>query len=354
MLKEWLSQRYLGNTVEEYLLFLALFAGGAFALRIVQSVVLVRLKRIAKRTETTLDDFLIRVTRKMLVPLGYYGIFYLATRNLALSPFLQRVVEVAGISLLSFVAVQFLIALTHYGADRYLERRGERDPSLERALAGVLTVAKVAIWSVGIIFLLDNLGFNIASVIAGLGVGGLAVALAAQSVLGDLFSYFTILFDRPFAVGDFIIVGDFLGTVDSLGIKTTRLTSLGGEQIVLSNTDLTNSRVRNYKRMERRRVLFQVGVVYQTPYEQVREIPRLLEEAVRGVEHTAFDRAHFSSYGDFSLVYEVVYYVLGSDYTRYMNVQQEINFRIHEEFSRRGIEFAYPTQTLFLRKEEAA
>lgn len=353
MLQEWMSQRYLGNTVEEYLLFLALCAGGALALRVVQGVVLVRLKRLATRTETTLDDFLIRVTRKMLVPLGYYGIFYLASRNLVLSPFLQRIVEGAGLFLMSYLGVQFLIALTHYGADRYLERR-ERDPSLERALAGVLTVAKIAIWSVGIIFLLDNLGFNIASVIAGLGVGGLAVALAAQSVLGDLFSYFTILFDRPFAVGDFIIAGDYLGTVESLGIKTTRLTSLGGEQIILSNTDLTNSRVRNYKRMERRRVLFQVGVVYQTPYEQVREIPRLLEEAVRGVEHTAFDRAHFSSYGDFSLVYEVVYYVLGSDYNRYMNVQQEINFRIHEEFSRRGIGFAYPTQTLFLRKEEAA
>ncbi|HBO69621.1 MAG TPA: hypothetical protein DD658_05560 [Deltaproteobacteria bacterium] len=151
-------------------------------------------------------------------------------------------------------------------------------------------------------------------------------------------------------MGDFIIAGDTMGVVERLGIKSTRISSLSGEQIILSNKDLTDSRVRNFKRMGRRRVLFRLGVTYQTSLERLREIPGLIREIVGEIEDAAFDRAHFSSYGDFSLVIEVVYYVIGNDYAKYMDTQQRINFRIHEEFGRRGIEFAYPTQTLFLQK----
>ncbi|MCK4428221.1 MAG: mechanosensitive ion channel family protein, partial [candidate division Zixibacteria bacterium] len=193
-------------------------------------------------------------------------------------------------------------------------------------------------------------GFKISTVIAGLGIGGIAVALAAQAILGDLFSYFSILFDRPFEVGDFIILDDYLGTIEHIGIKTTRVRSLGGEQLVFSNADLTNSRLRNYKRMAKRRVVFKLGVTYQTTLEQVKEIPTIIKNIIQNITDTVFDRAHFSSYGDFSLVFETVYYVLSRDYNKYMNIQQEINFAIKEEFEKRGIEFAYPTQTLFLEK----
>jgi small-conductance mechanosensitive channel len=187
-------------------------------------------------------------------------------------------------------------------------------------------------------------------VVAGLGIGGIAVALAAQTVLGDLFAYFTILFDRPFEIGDFVVVGEFQGTIERLGIKTTRLSSLGGEQIVMSNKDLTDSRVRNYKRMARRRVVFRLGVTYQTPVERLREIPTVVADIFREVEGTTLDRVHFFSYGDSSLLYEIVYYVDGNDYARYMDVQQAINLRIYEEFEKRRIEFAYPTRTLYLNK----
>jgi len=138
--------------------------------------------------------------------------------------------------------------------------------------------------------------------------------------------------------------------VNQLGVKTTRIGSLGGEQIIVSNKDLTDSRVRNYKRMEKRRVLFRLGVTYQTSYEMLKEIPGIIRGIIEGIEDTVFDRAHFSSYGDFSLVFEVVYYVVGNDYNKYMNIQQEINLGIHEEFEKREIEFAYPTQTLFIEK----
>lgn len=186
--------------------------------------------------------------------------------------------------------------------------------------------------------------------IAGLGIGGVAVALAAQAILGDLFSYFAILFDRPFEVGDFIILGDFLGTIEHIGIKTTRVRSLGGEQLVFSNTDLTSSRVRNYKRMGQRRVVFKLGVTYQTTLTQLETIPGMIEKIVKNVKNTTFDRAHFLSYGDFSLIFEVVYYVMSRDYNKYMDIQQEINFAVKKEFEAGNIEFAYPTQTVYLTK----
>ncbi|MEA2086792.1 MAG: mechanosensitive ion channel family protein [Candidatus Caldatribacteriota bacterium] len=227
----------------------------------------------------------------------------------------------------------------------------EKDLSKKQVLKGVITILNLVAWSIAIIILLDNLGIKVSALVAGLGIGGIAIALAAQTLLGDFFSYFIIFFDRPFKIGDFIIVGDYLGTVDHIGLKTTRIHSLSGEQIVFSNQDLTNSRVRNYKRMDRRRVSFQFGVVYQTSLEQLKKIPRIVEDIITNVSETSFDRAHFASYGDFSLNFEVVYYVHGNDYNKYMNIQQEINFQLKEAFEKQEIEFAYPTQTVLVTNE---
>ncbi|HAM34092.1 MAG TPA: hypothetical protein DCP41_11555 [Deltaproteobacteria bacterium] len=230
-----------------------------------------------------------------------------------------------------------------------MRKQGE-DASRERALKGVVSLAKALVWVVGTLFLLDNLGFRISTVVAGLGIGGIAVALAAQTILGDLFAYFTILFDRPFEIGDFVIVGDHMGVIERFGIKTTRIASLDGEQIVVSNKDLTDSRVRNFKRMAKRRVAFRLGVTYQTPAERLREIPGIVAEIFREIGGATLDRVHFFSYGDFSLIFEIVYYIDGNDYARYMDIQQKVNLRIYEEFGKRRIEFAYPTRTLYLNK----
>lgn len=349
MVREILNQEFFRNRVADYAQFLAILIGGVILVNIFRWAVLHRLRRAAEKTATTLDDFLIDIFRKMLLPLAYYGVFTLGTTTLVLSPFLEKLVHVAGVVLLTFLSIQFAIAISRYGIQSYTERQG-KDPSREHAAAGFLTLIRVTAWVLGTVFLLDNLGFRISTVVAGLGISGIAVALAAQTILGDLFAYVTIMFDRPFEIGDFIVVGDVMGVVQHLGIKSTRLSSLGGEQIILSNKDLTDSRVRNYKRMERRRVLFRLGVTYQTPRERLREIPGLVRDIITGIEDTVFDRAHFASYGDFSLVFEVVYYVIGNDYAKYMDIQQQINYRIHEEFEARGIEFAYPTQTLFVQK----
>jgi small-conductance mechanosensitive channel len=276
-------------------------------------------------------------------------VFFLAVKNLAIPGLLERAIGVAGMVLVAFLSAQALIAVARFAIRTYIET-ADKGSERERALKGFMTLIRVVVWGLATVVLLDNLGFRINTVIAGLGIGGIAVALAAQNILGDLFAYFTIMFDRPFEIGDFLIVGEYMGVVNHLGVKTTRIGSLGGEQIIMSNKDLTDSRVRNYKRMEKRRVLFRLGVTYQTPYEKLKEIPGTIRGIIEGTEETVFDRAHFSSYGDFSLVFEVVYYVTDRDYTKYMNIQEQINFRIHEEFERQKIEFAYPTQTLYLNK----
>jgi small-conductance mechanosensitive channel len=237
----------------------------------------------------------------------------------------------------------------------WLERRRRRTATLsDRAVVGSLGViafiARVAIWSLVLLVALDNLGFDVTALVAGLGIGGIAVALAAQNVLGDLFASLSITFDKPFLVGDFLIVDDYLGSVEDIGVKSTRLRSLSGEQIILSNADLLKSRVRNYGRMLQRRIVMTHNVTYETPLELLREIPGLIRAAIEAHSDTRFDRAHFAKHGAASLDFESVYFVLSADYNRYMDIQQAINLRIHEEFARRGIEFAYPTQMLYLSR----
>ncbi len=340
-----------GNTVSDYIVCLFIFVLGIIFVRVFKRIVLQRLHKWAEATTTTLDDFLIGLVKTILVPLSYIGILYLSVNTLTLSPLLKRIVNIIGMAAVTIAIVRFLTSFVEYGFDVYIKTR-KGNLVLKESLTGALKIIRVLVWGIAIVFFLDNLGFKISAVIAGLGVGGVAVALAAQAVLGDLFSYFAILFDRPFEVGDFIIVGDYLGVVEHVGIKTTRISSLGGEQIVFSNTDLTNSRVRNYKRMRKRRVAFRIGVVYSTPLDKLKQIPKIIENIIKGIDDAIFDRAHFFSYGDFSLIYEIVYYVNGGDYNKYMDIQQEINFSIYKEFSDRGIEFAYPTQTIYVNKTE--
>jgi small-conductance mechanosensitive channel len=349
MFKDILQLTFFQNRVLDYIIFISNFLIGVIIIRILKSILLHRLRQWAEKTSTTIDDFLVNSFEKKLIPLLYFGALYLSTKSLSLSPAAAKVIDIIGVILLTIIGVRFLVMLLVYVLDTHWLNK-EKDEAKKRNVQRLVPVIKVLIWGIGIAFLLDNLGFKVSTVIAGLGIGGIAVALAAQTVLGDLFSYFSILLDRPFELGDFVIVDNYLGSVEHIGIKTTRLRSLSGEQLVFSNTDLTNSRLKNYKRMERRRVVFQLGVTYQTPLEKLKEIPSIIRNAIERVNDTVFDRAHFFSYGDFSLVYEVVYSVLSRDYNIYMDIQQEINFTIKEEFEKRGIEFAYPTQTLFLDK----
>jgi len=351
MYQEILQKTFFQNTVQNYLTFLVIFSLGVIGIKILKGVVLARLRKWSEKTTTTTDDFIINLLEKKLIPLLYLAILYFSLQSLTLTKAVTQMVKFATAGIITFYGIRLLISLINYSLEQYWIKKEGRTFS-RQSLKGIITLIKVVIWGIGITFLLDNLGFKISTVIAGLGIGGIAVALAAQTILGDLFNYFVIFFDRPFEVDDFIIIGDYMGTIETIGIKTTRIRSLGGEQLVFSNTDLTNSRIRNYKRMQKRRVLFRIGIVYQTKLEQMKEIPGLIKEIVESIPDTVFDRAHFASFGDFSLDIEIVYYILSSDYNKYMDIQQELNFKIMEEFEKRGIEFAYPTRTIFLEKSD--
>lgn len=346
-MQEMLDYSLLGNTVLEYLYATGIFFMGLAIAYVLRRYVLARLKRWADTTDTQLDDLLIRTFERLLVPIFYFGILYLALQSLHLAEDVARGLDIAAIVLITIQAVRTLTAGVHAGLTIYLSKSGEAEEGAKQ-LKGIRGLLNFAIWLVALIFLLDNLGVKISAVVAGLGIGGIAVALAAQAVLGDLFSYFVIFFDKPFGVGDFIVVGDKSGVVEHIGIKTTRIRALSGEQLVFSNTDLTNSRVHNFKKMERRRVVFKVGVVYQTPIEKVKAIPQMVRQAIEQQADVEFDRGHFATFGDFSLNFEFVYFVNSPDYGKFMDVQQAINLTVFELFAREQIEFAYPSQTLFV------
>lgn len=345
-----LDKCFFGNTVAAYLTACVALLGSFLIINIIVKHLVNRIKKLSEKTTTTIDDFLVTVLEKLAVPFLYILAVYISVKSLTWHPYFEKGINYIELAVVMIFAARLTIMFAQYGFKEYLTKSGN-DVTLERSLQGMLVVVKILVWGGAAILLLDNLGFKISAVIAGLGIGGVAVALAAQTILKDLFSYFSIIFDHPFKIGDFIIIGDLMGTVEHIGIKTTRIRSLGGEMLIFSNSDLTDSRVRNYKLMEKRRVVFKLGVVYETPTDMLKEIPKILEDMIKKIKDTVFDRAHFFSYGDFSLIFEIVYYVIGPDYNKYMDIQQEINIKIREEFEKRGIQFAYPTQTLYVKKE---
>ena len=238
--------------------------------------------------------------------------------------------------------------------DRVVSARAADDPAQRTSLTVVQFLGLVIVWSAVLLLALDNLGVNVSALVAGFGIGGIAVALAAQNVLGDLFASLAIILDRPFEVGDFVIVGDYLGVVDKIGLKTTRVTSLGGEQIVFGNTDLLSARIRNYKRMQRRRVAFSIDVVHGTPTDRLRAIPDIAKQGVEAQQNTTFDRAHLKDILPTALRYEFVYYIGTNDYNVYKDVQQAINLHILTELEDRGIRLAHPTYTVHLDGKSGA
>lgn len=306
------------------------------------------LAALAHRTGHELDDLLADLVQRTRVWFLAAAALYAGSLALDLPPqWVRRLGIGIGLALLLQIVVWGNAVIT-VAVGRYVQRRLDQDAASATTAAVLSFLARLALWTVAFLLALDNLGVNITALIAGLGVGGIAVALALQSVLADVFAAFAIMLDKPFRIGDFIIVDDLLGTVEHIGLKTTRVRSLSGEQLVFSNTDLLGSRIRNYKRMQERRVLFSFGVTYDTPADRLAAIAATVQAIVERQPLTRFDRAHFKAFGPSSLDFEVVYYVLTPDYNTHMDIQQAINLELCGQFAQAGIAFAYPTQTLFL------
>lgn len=339
---------WFGNTVRQYVVALLYFAGLFLIFKALQKILILRLKQLTQHTQTDVDDAFIRIVQTVRPSVYLVLAIYLALRVVIVPPAVRHVLTSVFIVVLVYqltVAIQILV-------DYLIHRRVSQttDQSAQAVLRFINQIIRIGLWVVGSLFVLSNIGINVTSLIAGLGIGGIAVALAAQNVLGDLFSSLAIYFDRPFSIGDFIVVGDIRGTVRHIGIKTTRIKSLRGEEVIIPNHELTSAQIKNFRRLEERRVAFNIDVMYDESLDKLKAIPGIIKNIIASVPHTRFDRVHFYKVSPASLTFRVVFFMTVRDFKKYMDARQEINFKIIEAFTQEKIALALPIGTIKLTK----
>jgi small-conductance mechanosensitive channel len=347
-----LNYAILNNPLGDWILALACAAAVYAAAHLAKAVLLKPLRRADQDRHSTWHDIVFKVLAQIHPAFLLIAAVYAGTGFLAL-PAASRVIAKLFLIVLLLQVGRLASQAIRAWFDYYRSQQLEKNAEAVTMLSSISFLLRMLLWTFLLLVGLDNFGINITSLVAGLGVGGVAVALAVQNILGDIFASFSIVLDKPFVIGDFIIVGEHMGTVEYVGLKTTRLRSLSGEQLIFANDDLLRSRIRNYKRMFERRVVFGLGVLYQTPPDKLERIPGLLRAIVEAQRPVRFDRAHFKEFGAFSLNFEIVYWVLDPDFNVYMDVQQAVNLAIFKRFAQEGIAFAYPTQTLYLHPPAA-
>jgi len=335
-----------GNTVAVWLAAAAICLLTMAGLWGAGRIVVDRLSALAARTSTELDDLAMELLEKTKFLFVLLVGVWAGSLTLTLSPGVDRGIRSLLVVGLLLQAALWITGVVNFYLEKYRSDEVDLDPEAATAVGAMGFVIRLLVWSVFVLLALQNLGVNVTTLVASMGIGGIAVALAVQNVLGDLLASLSIVLDKPFVVGDFIIVDDLMGTVEHVGLKTTRIRSLGGEQLVFSNSDLLGSRIRNYKRMNERRQVFTFGVTYDTGQEALKRIPNIVREIVEDRELARFDRSHFKAFGESSLVFETVYYMLVPDYNTFMDTQEAINLELYRRFQEMGVEFAFPTRTI--------
>lgn len=320
---------------------------------LLRMVVIERLKSLSSKTSTDIDDVVVDAVRGVRPWVYTIAALFASLQFFTLPEIPNKVLTGLFLFAIVWQTIEVACCFVDYFAKRFMmkDRDGDGivDPNAATASHMVTLIARIVFWALGVLFVLSNIGIEVTSLIAGLGIGGIAVAFALQGVLGDLFASFSLYFDKPFRIGDFIVIGADSGTVEKIGIKSTRIRTLQGEELVVSNTELTTARVQNFKKMQKRRIVMQFGVTYETAQEKLREIPGIVKRSFEVLEGADLDRVHFTSFGDSALIFEVVYYVTSSDYSVYMDLQQAFQFDLLEKFAEVGIDFAYPTQTIYTK-----
>ncbi|MCE5330216.1 mechanosensitive ion channel family protein [bacterium] len=349
-IKELLKYSFFNNTVEAYLIALGIFLGIFFASRIFKFGIVKRIKRLILKKIDIEKNLTIRIIDRIGWPFYVFLSIYIALLYINLPSLADKISFTIIVVVFVFYGIKVLGELLDYFMDKIDQGKEEREKLAKGVGSVVKKIIIAALWIVAFLLIVSNLGYNITSLLAGAGVAGIAIAFALQGILEDFFAYFSIHFDKPFKPEDFIIIGNDLGTVKKIGIKSTRIQTLQGQELVVSNKELTSVRINNYKRMEKRRILFTFGVTYDTTVEKLKIIPGIVKKIINNIDKASPDRVHFKEYGDFSLNYEVVYFIDTSDYNVYMDIQQEINLKIKEVFEKEKIEFAYPTQSIILNK----
>jgi len=338
---------FLKNNLESWALAVAITLGVTLAMYWLRRFVLHRMQAASRRGDTSINELVAKMLRNTYILIMLAMSAYLGALALELTDKQRLIVSRVAIAALILQLAIWGDTLLRAWRDHYISSDGRK---ASRTI--ICFLSRLALWVVAFLMVLDNFGFNITALVASLGVGGIAVALAVQNILGDLFASLSIMLDKPFEIGDFIIVGDVLGSVEHIGLKTTRLRGLGGEQVIFSNGDLLKSRIHNHKRMETRRVAFVLRVAYGSSEQQLARIPQLIREVVDSEPKAAFERAHFFNYGEWSLNFEVVYHFQSPDYIAHMDTQQAILLEIYRRFEREGIRFAHPLSIVRLADQD--
>ncbi|OHD37028.1 MAG: hypothetical protein A2015_17585 [Spirochaetes bacterium GWF1_31_7] len=331
------------NSITQYFLSICLFIALFIVYFIIKKIFLQRISKKINR---------LGFVSKNIIPLYsnfnfiiYYSFFFVSIRILVLPETVHTILSSVWILLITISIIRSI----SYALFAWLNNRAGSNginvfnPKMFSPFISVL------LWGIGGIFILDNFGFKISSIVTGLGIGGIAIAIASQNILGDLLSYVSLVFDRPFEPDDFIILENYMGCIEKIGLRTTRIRSLSGELIVIPNSDIVKSRVRNYKKMEQRRVVFELSITYGTDTDKIIQLCEFIKNSILSIKNSKFDRSHFKSFGNSALLIETVYYVLSSDYTVYMDIQQKINLMIYDFCNTNDIEFAFPTQTISIK-----
>lgn len=352
-LETFLRQSFLGNSVKQWAISVTVFVLTWLLLVLITKWVISRARAAAEKTATRLDDAWLEV----MGATGFFGFvaaaLFFAHNFLDLTKGANQAI---GRSLGILVGIQIALwvqravsAFLQVWLDSQKTESIANQANATTIAGAVRFLSRLTIWTVLLLVVLSNLGVEITTIVAGLGVGGVAAALAVQQVLGDVIAGLSMYFDRPFDLGDVVNVADVQGKVTKIGLRTTRIDGLGGEKIVYPNGKLASNHIRNFGKMEERRVLFGIGIEYGVPAEKIEQARALLTEIVQAMERVRFDRAHFKELGAHSLNLEVVYFVLSPDYNEYMDIQHRINMEIYRRFEVAKIPFAFPTQTLMHR-----
>lgn len=350
------SYSYAGNSVQDYLQALAIVAFLTTVFWLIKRFVLWRLREWAKKTAIDFDDLLVELVAKVRFLFLVLIAIPLALQTLSLPQLVNNISQ--GV-LVTAVTVQMLLLLQEiidYLINKRLAAQDQQEEvdfhASESILRNFGSIIKYSLWVLGLLLILSNLGFNVTSLLAGLGVGGIAVAFALQNILSDLFSSLAIYFDQPFKVGDFIILGDYMGSVEKIGIKSTRVRSISGEEIIVPNRELTNARIKNYKSLERRRVVLSFGVAYETSNQKLEEIPSAVEKIITDLDEVTFNRAHLKALSDSSIDYEVVLHIEDGDYQKFMDVKQQILLELKDYLEKNKITIPYPTRMVYTKPQK--
>lgn len=348
MLENILNTVFLNNSIENYLYAMGTVVGLFFIFRIFSSIAVGFLREFFKKTTNNFDDLLIDIISNISKFFYWFVSFYFGIKFLTTPVLFISIINKLFIIIIAYEIIIASQSIIDYFVEKFSKKK---DNSSKAVFSAAGKFVKWTIWLITLLMILSNFGINITALAAGFGIGGIAIAFAIQGILKDLFSYFTILLDKPIRVGDYIYFSDKKGTVKNIGLRTTRLEAVDGEEIIIANELVTGADFRNFGKTKDRRAVYHIGAAYDTPIKTLKSVKEELIKIVKSFDNVDFRRCHLKNMGDSSLEYEIVYHIKTRDYELYMDINEEINFKILELFKREGVEIPFPTRTVYNRQD---